>query len=42
MRTKGDTREILPLPKAAQYLLDACRMVLPGFQALLGFHLIIF
>ncbi len=32
--------EELPLSKAAEYLLDECRMVLPGIQALLGFQLI--
>jgi hypothetical protein len=29
-----------PLSKAAQYLLDECRTVLPGIQALFGFQLI--
>jgi hypothetical protein len=33
-------REELPLSKAAQYLLEECRMVLPGIQALFGFQLI--
>jgi hypothetical protein len=33
-------REELPLSKAAQYLLDEARMVLPGIQALFGFQLI--
>ena len=33
-------REELPLAQAAQYLLDECRMVLPGIQALFGFQLI--
>jgi hypothetical protein len=32
--------EELPLSKAAEYLLDECRMVLPGLQALFGFQLI--
>ena len=32
--------EELPLSKAAQYLLEECRMVLPGIQALFGFQLI--
>jgi hypothetical protein len=32
--------EMLPLSKAAEYLLDECRMVLPGIQALFGFQLI--
>jgi hypothetical protein len=33
-------REKLPLAKAAQYLLEECRTVLPGIQALFGFQLI--
>lgn len=33
-------RETLPLSKAAQYLLEECRTVLPGIQALFGFQLI--
>jgi len=33
-------REKLPLSKAAQYLLEECRTVLPGIQALFGFQLI--
>ena len=36
----NDDREELPLSKAAQYLLEECRMVLPGIQALFGFQLI--
>lgn len=32
--------EKLPLSKAAEYLLDECRMVLPGIQALFGFQLV--
>jgi hypothetical protein len=32
--------EELPLSKAALYLLEECRMVLPGIQALFGFQLI--
>jgi hypothetical protein len=32
--------ERVPLPKAAEYLLEECRMVLPGLQALFGFQLI--
>jgi hypothetical protein len=35
-----EKREELSLSKAAQYLLDECRMVLPGIQALFGFQLI--
>jgi hypothetical protein len=37
----GDEQEQLPLSKAAEYLLDECRMVLPGIQALFGFQLIV-
>jgi hypothetical protein len=33
--------EKLPLSKAAEFLLDECRMVLPGIQALFGFQLIV-
>jgi hypothetical protein len=33
--------EDLPLSKAAQLLLEECRMVLPGIQALFGFQLIV-
>ncbi len=33
-------REELPVSKAAQYLLEECRMVLPGIQTLFGFQLI--
>ncbi len=29
----------MPLSKAAEFLLDECRMVLPGIQALFGFQL---
>ncbi len=32
--------EELPLSPAAEYLLEECRMVLPGIQALFGFQLI--
>jgi hypothetical protein len=42
---KGDPneeqREQVPLSRAAQYLLEECRMVLPGIQALFGFQLIV-
>ena len=34
------TQEELSLAKAAQLLLEECRMVLPGIQALFGFQLI--
>jgi hypothetical protein len=44
MRTRHQVRaqqkEQLPLSKAAQLLLEECRMVLPGIQALFGFQLI--
>ena len=32
--------ERVPLDKAAQHMLEECRMVLPGIQALFGFQLI--
>ncbi|HEY8226730.1 MAG TPA: DUF6328 family protein [Pyrinomonadaceae bacterium] len=35
-----EEREELPLTKAAEYLLEECRMVLPGIQALFGFQLV--
>ena len=41
-RADLDTTEILPLSKAAEHLLNECRMVLPGIQALFGFQLISF
>jgi hypothetical protein len=34
-------KQKLTLSEAAQYLLDECRMVLPGIQALFGFQLIV-
>src|SRR4051812_37057415 len=37
---RDEKHEELPLTKAAEYLLDECRMVLPGIQALFGFQLI--
>src|SRR5437016_998681 len=42
MRKRIDAEETqkLSLAEAAQYLLDECRMVLPGIQALFGFQLI--
>jgi hypothetical protein len=40
MNERDDATESLPLSKAAEYLLDECRMVLPGIQALFGFQLI--
>jgi len=36
-----DEKQKVPLSQAAQYLLDECRMVLPGIQALFGFQLIV-
>ena len=39
-RFEGDQRERLKLSQAAQHLLEECRMVLPGIQALFGFQLI--
>lgn len=39
-KVKSAMREELPLAKAAEHLLEECRMVLPGMQALLGFQLI--
>jgi uncharacterized protein DUF6328 len=38
-RNEGE-REKVPLSTAAHYLLEECRMVLPGIQALFGFQLI--
>jgi len=37
--TTPEGREKLPLSKAMLYLLEECRMVLPGIQALFGFQL---
>src|SRR5581483_580424 len=37
---KAQQKEELPLSKAAQMLLEECRMVLPGIQALFGFQLV--
>src|SRR5678816_1265941 len=39
-RLKPQHIEELPLSKAAHMLLEECRMVLPGIQALFGFQLI--
>ncbi len=39
-RAKHHEKEELPLSKAAQMLLEECRMVLPGIQALFGFQLV--
>ena len=38
---KPAEREKVPLSRAAQYLLEECRMVLPGIQALFGFQLVV-
>jgi hypothetical protein len=35
---KPEQKETLPLPEAVTHLLEECRMVLPGLQALLGFQ----
>jgi hypothetical protein len=40
MPNSGEQSEELSLSKAAQYLLEECRMVLPGIQALFGFQLV--
>src|SRR6185369_13243834 len=40
MQEKPTEREELTLSKAAEYLLEESRMVLPGMQALFGFQLI--
>jgi hypothetical protein len=37
----ADRREKLSLPMATQLLLEECRMILPGLQALFGFQLIV-
>ena len=34
------SKEVLPLSEAVTHLLEECRMVLPGIQALFGFQLI--
>lgn len=39
-RNTREEREKLSLGQAANYLLNECRMVLPGIQALFGFQLI--
>src|SRR4030095_6081294 len=40
-RNIDEPHEELPLSTAAQYLLEECRMVLPGIQALFGFQLVV-
>ena len=39
-KSTEEQRETLSISKAAEYLLDECRMVLPGIQALFGFQLV--
>ncbi len=39
-REDGEEVKELPLAEAAQCLLEECRMILPGIQAILGFQLI--
>jgi hypothetical protein len=39
-KSRSEKKEELPLSKAAEQLLEECRMVLPGIQALFGFQLI--
>jgi hypothetical protein len=38
---KNDNVEKIPLSEAVTHLLEECRMVLPGIQALFGFQLIV-
>lgn len=42
MAEKKESRDVeqLPLSQAIQHLLEECRMVLPGIQALFGFQLV--
>jgi len=35
-----ERKEKLPLSQAVSHLLEECRMVLPGLQALFGFQLV--
>jgi hypothetical protein len=39
-KSREEEEKEVPLDKAAEYLLEECRMVLPGIQALFGFQLI--
>lgn len=39
-KTEPTCTQDLPLSEAGEYLLEECRMVLPGLQALFGFQLI--
>ncbi|MGE5384294.1 MAG: DUF6328 family protein [Betaproteobacteria bacterium] len=41
MEMRAEEREALSLKDAAGHLLEECRMVLPGIQALFGFQLIV-
>lgn len=38
--SRDEARQELPLPKAMDNLIEECRMLLPGIQALFGFQLI--
>jgi Family of unknown function (DUF6328) len=38
--SRDDAKQELPLPKAMDNLIEECRMLLPGMQALFGFQLI--
>ncbi len=40
MAINDQTQQALSLPEAVTHLLEECRMVLPGIQALFGFQLI--
>ena len=40
MASRPEKREAVPLSQAARFLLEECRMVLPGIQTLFGFQLI--
>jgi DMSO reductase anchor subunit len=40
MATRPEKCERVPLAQSARFLLEECRMVLPGIQALFGFQLI--
>ena len=39
-RENADERQILDLEKSLKHLLEECRMVLPGIQAIFGFQLV--
>lgn len=38
--SRSESTEHLPLSKATELLLEECRMILPGMQALFGFELV--